>query len=80
MDFQNLINLNFVGGYFLKFRSSINLPWGHVIREVPHNIWANRFRFNGGSFRIYFDTIPGFIGGLFKIYLDTYSWVYWWFI
>ena len=51
-----------------------------ICESTSLKFWANRFRFIGGSFRIYFDTIPGFIGGLFKIYLDTYSWVYWWFI
>jgi len=28
--FQHLIKIKFVGGKFLKFWSSINLPWGHV--------------------------------------------------
>ena len=31
MDFQNFQKSNFDGGKFLKIRSSINLPWGHVM-------------------------------------------------
>ena len=30
MDFHNFQKSNFVGGNFLKIRSSINLPWGHA--------------------------------------------------
>ena len=44
MDFQNFQKSNFVGGKFLKIRSSINFPWGHM---RSHNKfgpdWFSRF-------------------------------------